>query len=466
MLLTGIAFQGSPESFAPYVDRVAAAGAVGIGFGVGLAFDQVPTPLIEAADTAGISLFVVPRPVLFVSLINKVQQEIERRRNYQRERLLENQKRLNTAAERDGLDGLLRESGHCLNAHVVLSHNDGRLSAAAWKPDLPPVNRDGLHQIVRDKGFGRATHLGDFNLVAYQMGGEGELNHGLIALSLQHLDSNDLALLRHCAGLAAVSLKRPTTYRRAHQELNSLALAVQLDLSHSSAAVERVFQQFSDTSGLVRPVLIVAEQKAAIDKTINNLDRALDRLGHTLFHLRLSHRHSVVLFRGSQPAQEIAQLLEPTKSDTRIAMGAPIHWELLGQDKISALKRTAAGLAVGTIVGPEACALSWAENPEVKRLLGERERDTWGRLSRKPELAHTLESFLRNGSNISHTAEKLQLHRKTVRRRLDTIQRILELDFTNSVVTAELLIIRLGCPPPTPQLSSSYELPVTTAPGG
>ena len=54
ILLTGMAFEGQPDQLVEYVRRVAEGGVTGVGFGVGLAFAEVPPGMVEAAR--GLSL--------------------------------------------------------------------------------------------------------------------------------------------------------------------------------------------------------------------------------------------------------------------------------------------------------------------------------------------------------------------------------------------------------------------------
>jgi PucR family transcriptional regulator, purine catabolism regulatory protein len=71
LLTTGLALRdGTPV--AEYVDRLAAAGVVGLGFGTGLStglgHERVPTELVAAAEHAGLALVEVPRPTPFIAI--------------------------------------------------------------------------------------------------------------------------------------------------------------------------------------------------------------------------------------------------------------------------------------------------------------------------------------------------------------------------------------------------------------
>lgn len=113
---------------------------------------------------------------------------------------------------------------------------------------------------------------------------------------------------------------------------------------------------------------------------------------------------------------------------------------------VEELQRVVFGLQPGVLVGPESQTLKWIGDAQVRGVIGYRVKETWRRLEELDsrdgsDLVATLESFLRNGGNLSHAAEELDTHRHTVRRRMEEIAEILELDFKDPLVTAELLIL-------------------------
>ncbi|RNG11842.1 PucR family transcriptional regulator ligand-binding domain-containing protein, partial [Streptomyces botrytidirepellens] len=61
-----------PEEMARYVRRLADAGVVGLGFAVGVAYDEVPTALVAAAKQEGLPLLVVPRRTPFIAISKAV----------------------------------------------------------------------------------------------------------------------------------------------------------------------------------------------------------------------------------------------------------------------------------------------------------------------------------------------------------------------------------------------------------
>ena len=148
ILLTGIAFRDRPEDLADYVRRVAADGVRGIGFGIGIAHDEAPPGMVAAARDVGISLFVVPRRIPFISILSAVHAELGRQRNRSRELLLDMQGRLNAAATEGALERLMEEGARCLGAHLMIADNDGRWLARARAQRQPDLDLDEVQEVL------------------------------------------------------------------------------------------------------------------------------------------------------------------------------------------------------------------------------------------------------------------------------------------------------------------------------
>ena len=72
ILTTGMAMSGDPDEARAYVDRLVAAQAVALGFGIGLNHATVPPALVTAAEAAGLPIVEVPEPLPFVAVSRAV----------------------------------------------------------------------------------------------------------------------------------------------------------------------------------------------------------------------------------------------------------------------------------------------------------------------------------------------------------------------------------------------------------
>ncbi|MCW2569486.1 MAG: transcriptional regulator, PucR family [Mycobacterium sp.] len=71
LLTTGLGL-GRAEPVWEYVERLAAAGVVGLGFGTGLSHDRVPEELLDAAERCGLPVLEVPRATPFIAISRAV----------------------------------------------------------------------------------------------------------------------------------------------------------------------------------------------------------------------------------------------------------------------------------------------------------------------------------------------------------------------------------------------------------
>lgn len=68
LLTTGMSIADDRDAVRAYVDRLMAAEVAGLGFGVGPTHQAIPPALLEAADESGLPLLEVPQPVPFVAV--------------------------------------------------------------------------------------------------------------------------------------------------------------------------------------------------------------------------------------------------------------------------------------------------------------------------------------------------------------------------------------------------------------
>ncbi|MCM2578898.1 PucR family transcriptional regulator [Streptomyces meridianus] len=73
LLTTGMKLEAEdPDAMRRYVRRLADAGVVGIGFAVGVNYDDVPQALLDAAEETGLPLLAVPRRTPFIAISKAV----------------------------------------------------------------------------------------------------------------------------------------------------------------------------------------------------------------------------------------------------------------------------------------------------------------------------------------------------------------------------------------------------------
>ncbi|MFG2731257.1 PucR family transcriptional regulator [Streptomyces canus] len=77
LLITALKLDAEdPDAMRRYVKRLAGAGVVGLGFAVGVNYDEIPGALVEAARDEGLPLLEVPRRTPFLAISKAVSAEI------------------------------------------------------------------------------------------------------------------------------------------------------------------------------------------------------------------------------------------------------------------------------------------------------------------------------------------------------------------------------------------------------
>ncbi|MEU4834976.1 PucR family transcriptional regulator [Streptosporangium sp. NPDC023615] len=134
---------------AGYVERLVARGVAGLGFGTGLGHETIPRALVEAAARAGLPLVEVPRAIPFVAIGKAVSELIAAEQYDELSRAFAAQGRLTRAALRpEGpravVDRLARELGGwaaLLDEAGAVLHAAGRGAATAARDLGPELER-------------------------------------------------------------------------------------------------------------------------------------------------------------------------------------------------------------------------------------------------------------------------------------------------------------------------------------
>ncbi|MEV0265385.1 PucR family transcriptional regulator [Streptomyces sp. NPDC050617] len=115
-----------------YVKRLVGAGVVGLGFAVGVNYEQVPKPLVEAAKGEGLPLLAVPRRTPFLAISKAVSAAIAAETYRAVTAGFEAQRELTRAAlSTDGPAALLARLAAHLDGWAALYDASGALVAAA-----------------------------------------------------------------------------------------------------------------------------------------------------------------------------------------------------------------------------------------------------------------------------------------------------------------------------------------------
>ncbi|MFP7364838.1 PucR family transcriptional regulator ligand-binding domain-containing protein [Corynebacterium callunae] len=445
VLSVGIAFANHPQEFKNWAQKLAAAGVQAIGFGSGLTFPEVPQELVDAALECQLGLFEVPREIPFISITSAVQKEQSRRAGRRQQELLIEQEKLNSIAITGGLAALCQYTANTIGAAIAIVDSDGRIACSIPFAGLDAVPQAQAHLEGGSQAINNAEQVG----ILQRMTRFGDRHHMFSVLMNSRPSDQHRALIRHCAGLSDILLQRPHAMRTRETELKTLAMSLLLRHTDHAPNVREIFHDVTDASGQVRPVIISGTRAQAVNKALNHAAAQLEVHDRALAHLILHDTPEpavLVFLRGSRTVKTTIELFGKYLREVRICIGLPTKIEKITPSLIQELVAQAVLLELGRFSEPRESSQMWLRNPAIQQALDARAQQTYDRLIDNDEvygteLAATLVCFAQCGGQVGETATRLGIHRHTVRTRLERIAEICELDLSDPLTRAELLLI-------------------------
>ena len=401
-----------------FAARVHEAGAVAIGFGLGLGHDQVPPALLRKADTLGLPVFEVPYETPFIAIGKLVADALSAEHLARLESLLRNHGLLAAALlSGRGLPQLLQELSRILGADVELSQYGAQV-AAATRP------ADHLEQRLWQR-FPVATGLQDRCTLAisepYHAAEIVDYAQSLISVELSNQarrrSSDRMVVGQLLADVVSGSLAGPNAVAR-------LASAgINAETKQSVLMVDVASGQRRALATLPAPSAFDTAATALVD-------------GRLLFVTPESD--------GGATAGALAEFLHGAGFTARVAYGgAYAHPSGLRWSYYEAREALNRGKPVNhpdrlsltslLMVSDDVPLLDLAEETLGPLVAFDRTHDA--------QLIRTLTSFLSLNGSVAAVADELGLHRNTVRYRL---QHIVDLTGFDPAITADRVHLYLA----------------------
>ncbi|MET9968096.1 PucR family transcriptional regulator [Streptomyces sp. NPDC006356] len=132
LLITALKLDAeNPEAMRRYVRRLVGAGVVGLGFAVGVNYEEIPKALVEAADAEGLPLLEVPRRTPFLAISKAVSAAIAADQYRAVTAGFAAQRELTKQALTDGPEGLLAALASQVDGWAALYDASGAVVATA-----------------------------------------------------------------------------------------------------------------------------------------------------------------------------------------------------------------------------------------------------------------------------------------------------------------------------------------------
>ncbi|GAA3427108.1 PucR family transcriptional regulator [Streptosporangium sandarakinum] len=430
VLTTGMRLDA--DNAAPYVARLVGKGVTGLGLGVGLGHETVPAELVAAAARAGLPLVEVPRDTPFVAISKLVSDLIAAEQYDEISRAFAAQGRLTRAALRpEGpravIDRLARELGGwavLLDETGAVRHATGRGASrvAALRPEL--------ERLRKTPGGGAPASL--------SLSTPGEY------VVVQPLGA------RRVRGFFAVGLERPFT-PVAHTVVNAAGSLLTLAVEHGREHLAAERRVRSAVLGL----LLAGQAQAGVE--------ALERLGDGLpdgplsvlcaagdteaaleaagseFAAPLDGR-TVVVVAGDRAEEVAAALAEHGP----VGIGAPVALDDLraGLDQadqaLAAARRGSAGvMRFADLAGQGLLALL---DPEASAAFATALLAPLREYGSRADLLESLRAYLACNGHWDAAAQRLGVHRHTLRYRMRRVAELLGRDLDDPAARAELWV--------------------------
>jgi purine catabolism regulator len=401
LLTTGLGLEDSAEAQRAYVRRLADHGLAGLGFGIGLGYAEPPAALLAEADRRGFPIVTVPYEVPFVAITKAALAHLANDQLEQLTEALAVHERL-AAAVLGGadVDALLEIVCRHLDCSLRLTDDAGRV--VAERHAGPPLSFEGGLTLPVDVD-GEAAALSAARAAAPF--GEYDrlvLHHGRTALAfeLSRRRAVSAAELR-LAGDLLDDLERG---RLDDREAERRLAAFGLEPSQPYAAV-----------------LVLAQNGASSERLRRQVAEQLDR--RAIQHIGTTRRDRAAFLVGADSEHEVQALAravaerEPT---ARVGIGRPARGHELGR---SLLEARAALEAVRTPVA------SYRDLGSLELLLGLPDAAlrafvdrVLGATARDASLVASLTALLETGCRWGEAAERLGVHRHTLRYRMEKLR--------------------------------------------
>jgi purine catabolism regulator len=401
LLTTGLGVGEMATTQRAYVRRLAKHGLAGLGFGVGFGFPDVPAPLVEEANRLDFPILTIPYEVPFVAITKAAFRHLA---NEQLERLtgaLEVHERLSDAVlEGRGLDALLAIVCNHLGCSLALLDEHGRVLSERHAGKrigfqgalaLPVVAHD---EIATLKAVREGKKLGEYELLV--------LHHGQTALALEL--SRRRAVSAAELRLAGDLLEDLEEDRLDDREAARRIAAFGLEGDRAYAALLAVPRDGLSSERLRAEVAEELERGAVPYLSTARRDRAA-------FLVEASSEDDVL---------ELAHRLVAAEPQARVGVGRPAHGRALGRSLVEA--RAALDAATGEVasyrdLGSLELLLSLPDaalEAFVARVLGP--------AAENGRLVESLAALLAAGCRWSEAAERLGVHRHTLRYRMERLR--------------------------------------------
>ncbi|WP_214322420.1 PucR family transcriptional regulator [Nonomuraea sediminis] len=414
------------DDFSGYVGRLVERGVAGLGFGVGLTHEQVPGALVEAAKSADLPLVEVPRETPFIAVGKMVSEYLAAEQYDEITRAFAAQGRLTRAALKpEGMHAVIDRLAREVGGWAVLLDESGEVRHASpgartqWLvaelARLRESSPERAHAHAGERWPSSISISGPDEHVVVQPLGGGPRPRGFFAAGAATALSPVTHTVINAAGsLLTLAVEQGTTQREAERRVRSAVLTLLLagSVEQARAVVGPLGVRLPE-----EPVVVLAAPGEALDELEPHAFAARwERQAVAIVgqDTPLSGRVGV---SGPCPYSDLRSGLDQALRALGAATDKPVRFaELAGQGLLALIDPADAQAFSATLLAP-------------LTMYGSR-----------ADLIESLRAYLDSNGHWDAAAQRLGIHRHTLRYRMRRVAELLGRDLDDPGVRAELWI--------------------------
>jgi purine catabolism regulator len=401
LLTTGLGVGELASAQRSYLRRLAEHGLAGLGFGLGFGFAEAPAALVAEADKVGFPVVSVPYEVPFVAITKAAVTHLANEQLEQLERALAVHERLADAVlESRGVEALLAIVCNHLDCSLALVDEGGRVVG----------ERHGRRRV----GFERA--------VEFPVVGHHEKATLRAARSNGDFGEYDRLVLHHGQTALAFELSRRRAVSAAELRLaGDLLDDLEEERLNDREAARRMAAFGLEPDREHSALLALPRDGSSSERVRKHLAQELDAGG--IRYLSTAHPDRaafLVEIESEEAILALARRVADAEPHARVGVGRPARGAALGRSLLearAALDASAVDVASYRDLGALELLLSLPDaalEAFVDRVLA--------RASANSRLVESLTALLEAGCRWSDAAERLGVHRHTLRYRMDRLR--------------------------------------------
>ena len=428
-----------------YVDRLANAGIVGLGFGVGLSHDAVPAPLVEAASAADLPLIAVPERTPFIALSRQVWEVLAADQYAEATRTARAQHELTRAAVTAGTDGLVRRIAERIDGWVVLLDAAGAVThaAPAGAARQGPWLAQELERLRDVNNPVSATLSVDGDQIVVQSLRPGRRTRGFLAVGIADRPTPEQrTVLNTAVSLLTLMLAQASVLRAAESRLRTVILDLLL-----SGELDRAVRLSDDLWGGLpaEPVrlLLVAGGRGALADLVEVIDATGATDVERVFFAPFGERVAVAYSAAGRLRDRV---LAAARAAGPLTLGESGEAELT--DMARAHHEADQALQAGVRAGRHYTAFADIGASGLFELLATPQAQAFADSLLRPlidhdaagrgDLVRSLGAWLEHNGQWDAAAAALGVHRHTLRHRMRRVEELLGRDLDTTANRMEL----------------------------